>query len=150
MSTVVSPPVLLPATKASAVPFPKLGLKLSYLLNEFIFLCGGRVALEGKTTTEVNFLFQKKITESAKLSFCDYLNQQQSNHPAVGVATVFISHAWKYVFLDVLDALQKHFLSDPDILIWFDIWSVNQHVEVDLDFEWWSNSFKSAIRDFGR
>ena len=35
-----------------------------------------------------------------------------------------------------------YFLSDPDIVIWFDVFSVNQHVEVDLDFEWWSHSFK--------
>jgi hypothetical protein len=80
------------------------------------------------------------------------LIQQQPKHPAVGKATVFISHAWKYLFLDVMDALQNYFFSDPDILLWFDICSVNQHAEaeVDLDFEWWSNSFKSAIRDFGR
>ena len=87
--------------KASSLPFPKLGIKLSYFLNEFPALCGGRAALEGLTTTEVNELFQKKITESSKLSFCDYLNQQQPNHSAVGEATVFISHVWAYLFLDV-------------------------------------------------
>ena len=97
--------------KASAVPFPKLGLKLSYLLTDFISLCGGRAALEGKTTTDVNLQFQKKITESSKLSFCDHLNQHQStNHPAVDLATVFISHAWKYLFLDVMDALWAYCL----------------------------------------
>ena len=57
--------------KASfSLSFPKLGLKLSYFLNEFPALCGGRVEPESKTTTEVNLLFQKKITESAKLSLC--------------------------------------------------------------------------------
>ena len=48
---------------------------------------------------------------------------------------MFISHAWKSQFLDVLDALQ------------------NQHAdtEVDLeDFDSWSHSFKSAIRDLSR
>ena len=145
-------PILLPKKKASSVPFPKLGLKLSYLLNEFPGLCRGRVELEGKTTTDVNLQFQKKITETSKLSFCDYLNQLQPKHSAVGTATVFISHAWKYQFLDVLDALQNYFESEPDIIIWFDVFSVNQHAdtEVDLDFDWWSHSFKSAIRDFGR
>ena len=65
---------------------------------------------------------------------------------------MFISHAWKYQFLDVLDALQNYFEPEPDIIIWFDVFSVNQHAdtEVDLDFDWWSHSFKSAIRDFGR
>ena len=136
--------------QASSVSFPKSGLKLSYLLNEFPVLCGGRSVLEGKTTTDVNLHFQMKITDSTKLSFCDHLKQQQPSHPAVGIATVFISHAWMYLFLDVMDALQQYFLSNPDIVIWFDLFSVNQHINVDLDFAWWSHSFKSAIRDFGR
>ncbi len=100
-------------------------------------MCQGRVELEGKSTDDV--LFQKKITESAKLSFCDYLNRQQSNHSAVGKAAVFISHAWKYQFFDVMDALRNYFRSDPDIINWFDVFSgVNQHaaVDVDLDFDW--------------
>jgi hypothetical protein len=65
---------------------------------------------------------------------------------------VFISHAWKYPFLDVMDALRNYFRSEPDIVIWFDVFSVDQHAEadVDLDFDWWSHSFKSAIKDFGR
>ncbi len=46
--------------KASSVPFPKLGLKLSYLLHEFPDLCGGRVELESKTTTEVNSCSRRK------------------------------------------------------------------------------------------
>jgi hypothetical protein len=115
-------------------------------------MCGGRASLEGKTTTDVNTQFQKPFTEASKLSYCDYLNQQQPNHSAVGTATVFISHAWKYQFVDVLDALQNYFEPEPDIIIWFDVFSVNQHAdtEVELDFDWWSHSFKSAIRDFGR
>ena len=34
----------------SPTPFPKLGIKLSYLLTDFLAMCGGRAALEGKTT----------------------------------------------------------------------------------------------------
>ena len=151
-TTTPSAPAKLKAS--SIIPFPKLGLNLSYLLNEFPDLCGGgRVKLESKTTTEVNLLFQKKkITESAKLSFCNFLNQQRPDHPAVGKAVVFISHAWKYQFLDVMDALRNYFRFEPDIIFWFDIFSVNQHAEadVDLDFDWWSHSFKSVIKDCGR
>jgi hypothetical protein len=77
--------------KASTVPFPKLGLKFSYLKKEFYDLCGGREKLIGKTTAEVNLLFQKEFTKSSKLSYCDFLNSQ--NNLAVGVTTVFISHA---------------------------------------------------------
>ena len=71
-------------------------------------------------------------------------------HEAVGLATVFISHAWKYLFLDVVDALLYHFQHESDIIIWFDLFSNNQHKAVDLDFHWWCNTFKSAIQMFGR
>jgi hypothetical protein len=58
MATIAATTPSAPAKlKASSVPFPKLGLKLSFLLNEFPDLCGGRVELESKTTTEVNLLF---------------------------------------------------------------------------------------------
>jgi hypothetical protein len=67
----------------------------------------------------------------------------------VNAATVFISHAWKYTFLDVIDALVNHFQSTPDIIIWFDLFSNNQHKAIDLDFHWWCNTFKSAIQAFG-
>jgi len=53
------------------------------------------------------------------------------------------------MFLDVIDALEWHFRDTPDIIIWFDMFSNNQHKAVDLDFAWWCNTFKSAIKDFG-
>ena len=81
-----------------------------------------------------------------KSSYCDYLKTRDSY--SVGVAQVFISHAWKYAFLDVVDTLQYHFRDNPDIIIWFDLFSNNQHSAPDLDFHWWSTTFKSAIEQF--
>ena len=71
-------------------------------------------------------------------------------HAAVGLATVFTSHAWKYLFLDVIDALLYHFQDEPGIVVWFDLFSNNQHKAVDLDFHWWCNTLKTAIEQFGR
>ena len=68
---------------------------------------------------------------------------------AVDRVTVFISHAWKYEFLHVLDALEDHFEDEPDTIIWFDLFSNNQHKASDLPHEWWQTVFKSAIRDLG-
>jgi len=85
-------------------PFPKEGIKLSSL-DFFIAECGGRSELEGLTTTDVNNMYQKPLTIHMKSSYCDFLKTQNSN--SVGEAKVFISHAWKYKFLEVLDALQK-------------------------------------------
>jgi hypothetical protein len=132
--------------KSPALNFPKDGVRLSYI-NEFYDACGGKEKLAGLTTTQVNELFQKTMTASVQLSFCEYLKKM--NHPAVGIATVFISHAWLYTFLDVMDALEYHFRQTPDIIIWFDVFSNNQHLAVELDFDWWRTTFKSAIQDFG-
>ena len=70
-----------PATIASSLPFPTKGVKLSFA-NEFYQLCGGKEQVKDLTTTEINELYQKKITEKYKLSFCEYLFQLK--HPAVG------------------------------------------------------------------
>ena len=48
-----------------------------------------------------------------------------------------------------MDAVEYHFRDTPDIIIWFDMFSNNQHKAVDLDFDWWCTIFKSAIKDFG-
>ena len=42
----------------------------------------------------------------------------------------------------VVDALEYHFREQPDIVIWFDLFSNNQHKTVDLDLDWWCNTFK--------
>lgn len=64
-------------------------------------------------------------------------------------ATVFISHAWNYNFLDVVDSLYHHFQDKSlysSTYIWLDIFSINQHDEsVKGDFNWWNQTFKGAI-----
>jgi len=49
----------------------------------------------------------------------------------------------------VIDALEYHFRDTPDIIIWFDMFSINQHKAINFDFDWLCNTFKSAIKDFG-
>ncbi|GFH55193.1 TPR-like protein [Chaetoceros tenuissimus] len=135
------------------IPFPKNGIKLSYLLNEFVEECGGRKALKGKTTTDVNEDFVKPFTKDYEQSYCDMiLEKAKDNDDLNGVvttATVFISHAWKYKFLHVLDALKDHFKDEPDKIVWFDIVSNNQHKATELEYGWWATTFKDAIEKFG-
>ena len=129
------------------LPFRKHGVRLDYY-QEFIAACGGRDSLKGLTTTEVNENFVKPATAHFQSSYCDMLSSQR--HAAVGLlATVFTSHAWKYLFLDVIDALLYHFQDEPGIVVWFDLFSNNQHKAVDLDFHWWCNTLKTAIEQFG-
>jgi hypothetical protein len=138
-------------TAASSLPFPKDGIRLSSI-NVFYNACGGRDKLIGLTTTEVNEKFLKPITQSSQLSYCELLKSQAggNDNGCIDKAVVFISHAWKYEFLHVIDALEYHLRDTPDIIIWFDLFSNNQHQAVDLDFNWWCNTFKSAIKEFGR
>jgi len=53
---------------ASTIPFPTKGVKLSYI-HEFYDLIGGKEQIKQFTTTEINDIHQKKITEKYKLSF---------------------------------------------------------------------------------
>ena len=126
--------------------FPKQGVRLSYY-NEFISNFGGRAAFEGLSTNDVCEKYIKPTTAPYQSSFCELL--QHVEHPAVGPAQVFISHAWKYRFLDVCDALLEHFQTQPDIIVWFDLFVVNQHKTSTLPFDWWTTTFQSAIRQFG-
>jgi len=124
-----------------------IGLKLFQGIEDFYDRCGCKEDLEGLTTSEVCDLFVKPQTECCRSSYCEMLESQ--HHPAVGIATVFISHAWEYIFLDVICALEYFFREQPDIIIWFDLFTNNQHRAADLDFDWWNNTFKSAIQQLG-
>jgi len=89
------------------------------------------------------------MTASSQSSFVELL--ETLGNPSVGMATVFISHAWKYEFSYVYGALLYHFREEMDsVIIWFDMFSNNQHKAVEVDFDWWSNTFQSAIQQFGR
>lgn len=134
--------------KASTLPFPKVGITLR-IFDLFIEECGGRAALDGMTTSDVCERHLKPLTAPDGSSYCEL---KAKLHPRdIGIATVFISHAWKLAFLDVVDTLKYHFRhTSHSTILWFDLFSNNQHAAVDLDFGWWSTTFKSAIAKFGR
>ena len=131
--------------------FPLNGIRLSFLQTFIDIYCGGREKLQGLTTTFVIDKFIKPQTLLWQQSFCDMLESQgyEDHGFCIAKAQVFISHAWQYIFLDVVDALQFHFIDTPDIVIWFDLFSINQHKENDLDFHGLCNMFTSTIKDFG-
>ena len=79
-------------------PFPKEGITVSGILN-FIESCGGRDQLAGLSTTQVCENHLKPLTASSKTSYC--LLKMKNKSKDVGIAEVFISHAWSYQFLQV-------------------------------------------------
>jgi tetratricopeptide (TPR) repeat protein len=140
-STAISMPVF------DRLVMPKHGVKLSFF-DEFVNSCGGRTELTGLTTTDVKDKFVLKWTEQYKCSFNDLLREMK--HPSYNEqADVFISHAWKYEFLKVVDILKHHFTNRPSVVIWFDLFSNNQHEATGLEYGWWATTFRSAISEFG-
>ena len=133
-----------PLVTSSETPeaFPIGGITFS-LINNFIEECGGRSVLNGLSTSDVNKRYLKPLTIHMKSSYCDYLKTIDVN--SVREAQVFISHAWEYKFLDLVDSLQNHFGQNSDKIFWIDLFSINQHIAQNLDFPWWSTTFRSAI-----
>ena len=158
----------------SEIPFATLGLRLR-AIEDFVTSCGGEKAFssggsagwipsplgdntfihdsapdpkKALTTDDVNTKFQKPLSSSLETSYCELLQQQGS--PDVGEATVFISHAWKYEFLSVLQVLRYYFQDEAETFIYFDLFSNNQHAAPNLPFEWWRDTFMGAIRRMNR
>jgi tetratricopeptide (TPR) repeat protein len=120
------------------------GISISQI-NEFVKYNGGRKGFDGKTTEDVNNEIQKPITLSKKVSYCEYL--KENNASSIKKANVFISHAWKYKFLDLVDAINKHFKGETDTIVWCDVFSINQHKLNSIDI---FKSIKNAIKEIGR
>ncbi len=122
---------------------PQLGIKLS-LFEELAELWKCQVDdLSKLTTKDVCEQIVKPLTFQKKTSLTAQLADE--NNSGVGIASVFISHGWKMKFLDVLDALRFHFREKSkteDIILWFDLFSNNQHECADFDFYWWCTTFK--------
>jgi hypothetical protein len=136
---------LSPSVDTSPNNVATLGIKLSFLrvVTEIFSKDIGQ-----KTTAEICSGFIKPATSKYRCSYCEYLADVDAT--LVGKATVFISHAWTSKFLDVVEALVEFFHKEPNVIIWFDIFSNNQHLTHARTFEWWTNTFRGAIKEFGR
>lgn len=163
------------ATATNSIPIQ--GVKLSHLIRDFYVACGGRKKLKGLSTTEVGHLYVKPMTATAgQLSYCEYLRGRSSRSSSIdqtdddvdvdsidddsndddddgggatGSATEFISHAWMSKFVDVMDALEHHFRDTPDVIVWMDLFSINQHHSADIDSSWLS-SLRACIDSIGQ
>ena len=147
MSAVVSSLQIAGSVSVRILPFPKVEVRLSELDN-FIAKCGGPSVLQNLTTTDVCNQYLKPMTLATGKSYCEQLKDEGDSN--VTTAKVFISHAWANKFLDVVDTIKYRFRNDlSDVVIWFDLFSNNQHSAPNLDFDWWSTTFRSAIQQLG-
>jgi hypothetical protein len=127
--------------------FPLHGLSLAHV-EEFITAHGGRPAFEGMTSDDVCQKIIKPMTKRLQCSYVDLLRAIQHLAYQEGMkADVFVSHAWKCLFLDVVDTLLSHFADRLDtIVVWFDMMTINQHTFT----KWWScERTRAGIRDIG-
>ena len=68
----------------------------------------------------------------------------------VGPPTVFVSHAWQYCFLDVVEALCAFAEGRPGpVYFWFDCVSIDEHATQTMEPDFWDTTFKAAIRMIG-
>eukprot|EP01041_Mallomonas_annulata_P009722 gene9722-20216_t len=131
--------------------FPKHGITFEGV-EDFIIACGGKEILLGKSTTEVCENYLKPMTKSSEKSYCDHLLLQgKGTHLHIKSANIFVSHAWKYEFLSVIDALKTILQPEDNSVIWFDLFTNCQHgLQQPPPFEWWCETFMTAIQDIGR
>jgi hypothetical protein len=127
------------------VNVPDYGLQFLFLLELIDEI--GRDNLLELTTKQVCDTFILENTKEKKTSYCDMLLDIDDKTKAVDKANVFVSHAWSYQFLEVIEALSDHFGHAADsTYVWIDIFTVNQHTRhVKKPAEWWKDTFKNAI-----
>ncbi|KAI8840792.1 hypothetical protein BJ741DRAFT_646925 [Chytriomyces cf. hyalinus JEL632] len=129
-----------------------LGLPLSFV-HDFITASGGSEAFKNLTTTDVCQKLVQPLTAHTRRSMIDTLSFE-GRSDVVSEANWFVSHAWKYQFLEVIDALTdfagKKGIPAKEFIIWFDLFSNSQHETANRPFEWWENTFMSAIKKMGQ
>ena len=128
--------------------FPIDGL-LFPSLRQFIDANGGEAAFEGLTTDDVKDRFIVPQTLASKLSLCAQM--KRAGDARVQPATWFVSHAWRYKFLDLVKALEAFFADKGGVIvIWLDLFSTSQHSTFSKPPEWWQQTFISAIGRMGQ
>jgi hypothetical protein len=128
---------------ANYMPATMIGVSLQFL-KRFI----SQRDVGERTTEQVNFQIVKPASEAAGLrgeqgcAYVDMLRGQNSHD--LGLSSVFVSHAWKYPFHILVQAIEtwetdpRYFRQRSGSKYWIDIFCKNQHdvvpSEVDKEF----------------
>ena len=128
---------------ANYMPATMIGVSLQFL-KRFI----SRREVGERTTEQVNFEIVKPASAAAGptgeqgCAYVDMLRGQDSHD--LGLSTVFVSHAWKYPFHILVQAIEtwetdpRYFRQRSGSKYWIDIFCKNQHdvvpSEVDKEF----------------
>jgi hypothetical protein len=116
----------------------QLGVILEYLVTS---------DLSADATTSV--FCEKVILPMTKPFQCSMAEYFRAVKPlAIGQPVGFVSHAWKYNFRALIEALVTYF--GKDAYVWLDFICNNQHKASDYPFDWWCGTFKSAVSSIGK
>jgi tetratricopeptide (TPR) repeat protein len=90
----------------------------------------------------------KPATSKAKCSYVDMLQARPDLCQEVAMSTVFVSYAWKYPFMQVLETVARAFPPETTFL-WFDVVTVNQHTSSTVTLPMWLATFGTALSSIG-
>eukprot|EP00912_Choanoflagellata_sp_UC4_P001110 UC4_evm1s687 len=97
------------------------------------------------TTAQCNHYFIKRLGKGPYQTEIGY----GSKEGYVKDATVFVSHAWSYSIIEVLEILIEYGEENPGTYYWFDILGVDQNQEMNMPPEWWETTFKATVGQIG-
>jgi len=128
-----------------------LGVSVTYLVN-----FAKTVVDPHWTTTDVCVKHVLPETKDEGKAYYELIKDEtdEQGNKVVGEADYFCSHAWRYKFVNVVNALEvfcknKRLLPE-ETYIWFDLFINNQQKAPNLSYKWWCGRFKEAIRSFGK
>lgn len=112
-----------------------LGVKFSFF-QLFVDECGGEKMLTDLSTKDIYEQFVMPQTKSLAISMVDNL-MRIGKTDVIGSSTVYVCHAWEYMFLDVVESiklyLQKQYNTRAnEIIVWFDLFSYSHYSTENL------------------
>ena len=104
---------------------------------------------EDMTTSEFISKIVKPDTKERKCAYFELFagKKDEKGRLYVAPATAFVSHAWKYKFMQCFDVLEHH--DDPDAYFSLDLFTNNQHDTQNVDHNEWVTTFQQSIASIG-
>eukprot|EP00808_Paulinella_micropora_P004758 g12825.t1 len=133
---------------------PKLGVSVAFLLKFTEKHQKSGKLLPTDSSKDVVEKIIKLETGKAKCSFVDHLaaSKDELESKAVQQATHFLSHAWSYIFTDVVAAVRARWPSPQEqtnVFLWFDLFTINQHGTDNIPGAFWFDAFEANVARIG-